>query len=37
MYIEEDFDVVCNERSNILQDDCLAALGVAMMITQLNA
>ena len=37
MYFEEDYKFVNDERSNSLQDDCLAALGVAMMISQLGA
>lgn len=38
MYFEEDYKLVNIENeSNSLQDDCLAALGVAMMMSQLSA
>ena len=38
MYFEDDYKFVNDENSsNSLQDDCLAAMGVAMMFSQLNA
>ena len=38
MYFEENFNVAnYEEQNNSLQDDCLAALGVAMMLSQLGA
>ena len=38
MYFEENYNVANVEnRNNSLQDDCLAALGVAMMLSQLCA
>ena len=37
MYFEEDYKSANYEESNSLQNDCLAALGVAMMFSQLGA
>ena len=38
MYFEEEYNFANNEeRSNSLKDDVLAALGVAMMLSQLGA
>ena len=37
MYFEDDYKFVNENESNSLQDDCLAALGVAMMMSQLSA
>ena len=38
MYFEENYNVAnCEKQNNNLQDDCLAALGVAMMLSQLAA
>ena len=38
MYFEDDYKFVNEEsKNNNLQDDCLAALGVAMMMSQLSA
>ena len=37
MYFEDDYKFDNVEQSNSLQDDCLAALGVAMMMSQLSA
>ena len=38
MYFEDDYKFVNGENErNSLQDDCLAALGVAMMMSQLSA
>ena len=37
MYFEEDYKFVNENEHNNLQDDYLAALGVAMMMSQLSA
>ena len=37
MYFEEDYKFENEQKSNNLQDNCLAALGVAMMLSQLSA
>ena len=37
MYFEDDYKFDSVEQSNSLHDDCLAALGVAMMMSQLSA
>ena len=38
MYFEDDYKFANAEsKNNSLQDDCLAALGVAMMMSQLGA
>ena len=37
MYFEKEYKFDNVEQSNNLQDDCLAAFGVALMLTQLGA
>ena len=37
MYFEDDYKFANENENNSLQDDCLAALGVAMMFSQLGA
>lgn len=37
MYFEDDYKFANENESTNLQDDCLAALGVAMMMSQLSA
>ena len=37
MYFEDEYKFANDEQSNSLQDDCLAAYGLAMMFSQLSA
>ena len=37
MYYEKDYSTEAGQQSHELKDDCLAVLGLAMMLSQLSA